>query len=75
MNDNTLGKMQKHREALFSPVPEKKVFSSLTAFVPSLLATKLSVFGNDGIGLEKQGIFSLLLIEENGSSAAQKAAS
>lgn len=43
------------------------MFSSLTAFIPSLLATKLSVFdGNGGIGLEKQGNFSLLLVEENG---------
>lgn len=43
------------------------MFSSLTAFIPSLLATKLSVFdGNGGIGLEKQGNLSLLLIEENG---------
>lgn len=46
---------------------ERRVFSSLTAFIPSLLATKLSVFdGNGGIGLEKQGNFSLLLVEENG---------
>lgn len=42
------------------------MFSSLTAFVPSLLSTKLSVFdGNGGAGLEKQGNFSLLLVEEN----------
>ena len=34
--------------------------------MPSLLATKLSVCdGRGGVGIEKQGDFSLLLIEEN----------